>query len=54
MSFDFHALIIGGIGPDVWDKEIVFTAADFMDAAGIAQSKADELYGQVASLEQVS
>lgn len=52
MGLEYCAMIVGGIGPDVWDKEIVFTAADFMDAAGQAQAKADEWYGQVVSLNQ--
>jgi len=52
MSFDYLALIVGGIGPDVWDKEESINAADFMDAAGQAQAKADEWGGQVVMLEQ--
>ena len=52
MNFDFLALIVGGIGPDVWDKEANISAADFMDAAGQAQAKADEWGGQVVMLEQ--
>lgn len=52
MNFDYLVLIIGGIGPDVWDKEENISAADFMDAAGQAQAKADEWGGQVVMLEQ--
>ncbi len=52
MSFDYLALIVGGEGPDVWDKEESINAADFMDAAGQAQAKADEWGGQVVMLEQ--
>ena len=52
MNFDFLAFIIGGIGPDVWEKEVNINAADFMDAAEQAQAKADEWGGQVIILEQ--
>jgi hypothetical protein len=52
MNFDYLALIVGGNGPDVWDKEANISAADFMDAAGQAQAKADEWGGQVVMLEQ--
>lgn len=45
------ALIQGGIGPDVWDKEVEFSAADFMDAAGQANGKAEEYGGHVVWLE---
>lgn len=52
MNFNYLALIVGGVGPDVWEKEENISAADFMDAAGQAQAKADELGGQVVMLEQ--
>ena len=52
MNSDYLALIVGGIGPDVWDKEVNIDAADFMDAAEQAQAKADEWGGQVVMLEQ--
>ncbi len=52
MSFDYMALIVGGIGPDVWDKEVHISAANFMDAAAQAQARADERCGQVVILEQ--
>ena len=51
-GFNYCALICGGLGDNVWDKTITFTAADFMDAAGIAKAKADELYGQVVEVSQ--
>lgn len=47
----FLALIIGGLGPDVWDKEKEIDAADFQDAARQAQGIAEDLRGQVFSLE---
>jgi hypothetical protein len=33
MNLKFTATLQGGIGPDVWDREIEINAADFMDAA---------------------
>lgn len=52
MSLDYLALIVGGVGPDVWDREVGISAADFMDAAGQAQAQADEWGGQVVMIEQ--
>jgi ribosomal protein L18E len=49
---NYLALIQGGIGPDVWDREICISAVDFLDAAKQAVAKAEELGGQVVSLEQ--
>lgn len=37
MAFEYCAMIVGGLGPDVWDKEVLFTAADFMGAARAKQ-----------------
>lgn len=48
----FLAMIQGGLGPDVWDKEVQISAADFIDAANQSQGVADELHGQVVSLTQ--
>lgn len=48
----FLAQIQGGIGPDVWDKEVFIDAADFSDAAQQASAKADDIGGQVTLLEQ--
>ena len=53
MNFEYCALICGGIGPDVWDIEIIIKAANFMEAAGLAQGKADEMGGQIVELQQV-
>lgn len=33
MNFSFLALIVGGVGPDVWDKESNISAAAFAWAA---------------------
>lgn len=52
MSIRYLAIIQGGIGPDVWDREVKISAADFLDAANQANAKAEELGGQVIILEQ--
>ena len=52
MNYNYLALIQGGIGPDVWDKELKISAADFRDAASQAAAKAEELGGQVVELNQ--
>jgi hypothetical protein len=52
MNYNYLALIQGGIGPDVWDKELLISAVDFRDAANQAIAKAEELGGCVVSLEQ--
>lgn len=49
---NYLALLQGGLGPDVWDKEIEISAVDFMDAAKQAQGQAEYYNGQVVSLEQ--
>lgn len=49
---NYYALIQGGIGPDVWDNEVPLSAVDFRDACNQALAKAEELGGQVTSLEQ--
>ena len=48
----FLAQIQGGVGPDVWEKEIFISAADFLDAAEQADVRATEIGGQVTQLEQ--
>ena len=47
----YLALIAGGLGPDVWDREVNITAADFRDASEQAIALADEQGGEVVSLE---
>lgn len=49
---EFLAQIQGGVGSDVWDKECFISAADFLDAAGLATAKAEEHGGQVTRLDQ--
>lgn len=48
----FLAQIQGGVGPDVWDTEIFISAADFLDAAKQAATRAAETRGRVTQLEQ--
>jgi len=48
----FLAEMQGGIGPDVWDKEVFINAVDFMDAARQVSASAAELGGQVTNLSQ--
>lgn len=48
----YMAQIQGGVGPDVWDRDVFIDAADFMDAAQQASAKAEELNGQVTFLDQ--
>lgn len=52
MKYSYLANITGGIGPDVWDRELEIVAEDFMDAAKQATDEAKELRGQVVLLEQ--
>lgn len=52
MKFNYLALIQGGGGPDVWDKELPISAVDFRDASNQAITEAEELGGHVVSLEQ--
>jgi hypothetical protein len=52
MKYNFLAVIQGGLGPDVWDRELTISAVDFRDAANQAIAQADELGGHVTSLEQ--
>lgn len=52
MKFDYYAFVIGGEGPDVWDKELQIDAADINDALNQAQGYADETGGWVCTVEQ--
>ena len=48
----FLAVIVGGTGPNTWEKEVeIDYADDFMDAARQAQGHADEMRGFVFSIE---
>jgi len=48
----YLAMIAGGLGPDVWDRELNIEAADWNDANQQAVAQADEQGGQVVSLDQ--
>lgn len=52
MGYNYHILIQGGLGPDVWDRESKISAVDFRDACGQACAEAEELGGQVVLVEQ--
>lgn len=52
MTYNYLALIQGGLGPDVWDEEFQISAVDFEDAAKQAVGRVQEIGGQVVSLEQ--
>lgn len=52
MSYNYLALIQGGEGPDVWDKEKQISAVDFADASGQAVDLAERLGGHVVELSQ--
>ena len=47
---NYIATIVGGIGPDVWEKDIELFADDFLDAANQANNIANEEGGRVQSL----
>lgn len=49
----YQAMIVGGIGDDVWDEDLEIDAADFEDAAEQANGKADSRGGRVYLLEEV-
>jgi len=53
MTNIYNALLQGGLGPDVWDKELSISAVDMQDALNQSNGKAEELGGQVVLLEQV-
>lgn len=48
----FIAMIVGGVGPDVWDRDVEIDGADFADAANLAQGKAEEMGGRVLTMEE--
>ena len=52
MNFKFYALIQGGEGPDVWDKEMEIDAADISDALSQAKARAEDTGGQVMEIAQ--
>lgn len=48
---NYIAVIHGGEGPDVWDREVEIYGDDFVDAAKQAQGRAEDMGGWVYSLE---
>ena len=52
MTYDYIALIAGGIGPDVWDFESTCSADSMLKAAEYFQRVADEHNGDVVSIER--
>lgn len=50
----FIAMIVGGIGPDVWDRDLEIDGSDFADAAQQAHEKAEEMGGRVLTMEEPS
>lgn len=51
MTYNYLAIIQGGLGPDVWDMELPLSAVDFMDATKQAIGYAEEHGGHVVMLE---
>jgi hypothetical protein len=49
----FSAMIVGGLGDDVWDEDIVIDAVDFKDAAEQAKGRAEVRGGRVYVLEEI-
>jgi hypothetical protein len=50
---EFWAFIQGGAGAGFWDEMVKIPAADFAEAARKAVAKAQELGGDVVSLDRV-
>lgn len=51
-SFHYTAIIVGGIGPDVWEREFACSACDIVDAVGQAHAEAEEMGGWVVDVGQ--
>lgn len=51
-SFNYWAFMVGGSGPDVWDKEIKISACDIEDAVKQAMGEAEECGGWICRVEQ--
>lgn len=52
MKYNFYGFIVGGEGPDVWEKECDISAVDFSDASTQVMGIAERLGGTVVQLEQ--
>ena len=51
--YEYLAIICGGIGPDAWDKEMTCSAGNMLKAADYFYHRAEEIGGQVVSIEQI-
>jgi hypothetical protein len=51
-NFIYVAMIVGGEGPNVWDKEIVLRATDIEDALSQVQIENEKYGGWITSIEQ--
>ena len=52
-NYNYNALIQGGLGPDVWDKELQISAVDIHDALNQAKGTAEEMGGHVVLVERL-
>ena len=50
-KYKYLALVAGGIGPNVWDKEIEIEAQSMLDAVTIITKQLDNV--NIVSIEQV-
>jgi hypothetical protein len=51
--FEYLAVVAGGIGPDVWDKEITVHAKDISEAVRIIEGDLKDSSAAIVSIEQV-
>jgi len=51
--YDFIAIIAGGIGPDAWDTEVTCAADNILKAAEYFHHKAQDIDGDVISIERL-
>ena len=52
--FEYLAVVTGGIGPDVWDKEIAVHAKDIGEAVRIIEGDIKDSSAAIVSIEQVN
>ena len=51
-KYTYTVGIMGGIGPDTWDKEVEVEAENIGKAAALAMAQAEEINGWVVLIEQ--
>lgn len=51
MKYNYLACIQGGLGDEVWDREVSLSAVNFHDAIKQALARAEELGGEVIAVE---